>query len=39
VSDLLSIIPDYLDGVWPREMMQLMISNDIDSGDVTRDLI
>jgi hypothetical protein len=23
--DLFSIIPDYLDGVWPREMMQRMI--------------
>jgi hypothetical protein len=23
--DLFNIMPDYSDGVWPREMMQLMI--------------
>jgi hypothetical protein len=31
VIDLFSIMPDYPDGVWLREMMQLMLSNDTDS--------
>jgi hypothetical protein len=39
VSDLLSIISDYSDGVWSREMMQLMLSNDTDRDDGVRDLI
>ena len=33
VSDLFSIMPDYSDGVWLREMMQLMLSDDTDSDD------
>jgi hypothetical protein len=32
-------MPDYSDGVWPREMMQLMLSDDNDSGDVACELI
>jgi hypothetical protein len=39
VSDLFNIMPDYSDGVWFREMMQLMLSNDTDSDDGARDLI
>ena len=39
VSDLFNIMLDYSDGVWLREMMQLMLSNDIDSDDGARDLI
>jgi hypothetical protein len=39
VSDLFNIIPDYSDGVWLREMMQLMLSDDTDSDDGARDLI
>ena len=39
VSDLFSIIPNYSDGVWLREMMQLMLSNDTDNTDGARDLI
>ena len=39
VSDLLSIMPGYSNGVWLREMMQLMLSDDIDSDDGARDLI
>ena len=39
VSDVFSIMPDYSDGVWLREMMQLMLSNDTDSDDGARDLI
>jgi hypothetical protein len=39
VSDLFSIKPDYSDGVWLREMMQLMLSDDTDSDDVSRELI
>ena len=38
-SDLFNIIPNYLDGVWLWEMMQLMLSDDIDSDDVARELI
>jgi hypothetical protein len=34
VSDLFNIMPDYLDGVWIQEMMQLMLSD-----DGSRDLI
>ena len=44
--DLFSIMLDYLDGVWPREMMQTMIYfdarmllDDTDSDDDARDLI
>jgi hypothetical protein len=37
VSDLFSIMPDYSDGVWLLEMMQLMLSDDSDDG--ARDLI
>jgi hypothetical protein len=39
VSDLFSIMPDYSNGVWLREMMQLMLSDDTDSDDVARELI
>jgi hypothetical protein len=39
VSDLFNIMLDYSGGVWLREMMQLMLSDDTDSGDVARDLI
>jgi hypothetical protein len=39
VSDLFSIMHDYSDGVWLREMMQLMLSDDIDSDDVACELI
>jgi hypothetical protein len=37
VSDLFSIMHDYSDGVWLREMMQLMLPYDSDDG--ARDLI
>jgi hypothetical protein len=37
VSDLFNIMPDYSDGVWLREMMQLMLSDDSING--ARDLI
>jgi hypothetical protein len=44
--DLFNIMPDYSDGVWPREMMQTMmyvdarmLSDDTDSDDDARDLI
>ena len=39
VSDLFSIMSDYSEGVWFREMMQLMLSNDTDGDDGARDLI
>jgi hypothetical protein len=39
VSDLFSIMPDYSDGAWLREMMQLMLSDHTDSDDGSRDLI
>ena len=39
VSDLFNIMPDYSDGVWLREMMQLMLSDDTNSDDGARDLI
>jgi len=39
VSELFNIMLNYSGGVWLREMMQLMLSNDTNSGDVTRDLI
>jgi hypothetical protein len=39
VSDLLSIMPDYSDRVWLREIMKLMLSDDTDSDDGARDLI
>jgi hypothetical protein len=39
VSDLFNIMPDYLDGVWLREMMQLMLLDDIDSDYGACDLI
>jgi hypothetical protein len=39
VSDLFNIMPDYLDGVWLREMMQLMLSDDTDSDDGAHNLI
>jgi hypothetical protein len=38
-SDLFSIMPDYSDGVWLREMIQLMLSDDIDNDEGTCDLI
>jgi hypothetical protein len=44
--DLFNIMPNYLDAVLPREMMQIMmyvdsrmLSNDIDSDDDAHDLI
>ena len=39
VSDLFNIMPDYSDGLWLREMMQLMLSDDTDNDDGARDLI
>ena len=39
VSDLFNITPDYSDGVWLREMMQLMLSDETDSDDVSHELI
>jgi hypothetical protein len=39
VSDLFNIMSDYSDGVWFREMMQLMLSDDTDSDDGAHDLI
>jgi hypothetical protein len=39
VSDLFNIMSDYLDGVWFREMMQLILSDDTDSDDGARNLI
>jgi len=39
VNDLFSIMPDYLDRVWLREMMQLMLSDYIDSDAGACDLI
>jgi hypothetical protein len=39
VSDLFNIMSDYSDGVWFREMMQLMLSDDIDNDDDVCDLI
>jgi hypothetical protein len=39
VSDLFNIMSDYSDGVWFREMMQLILSDDTDSDDGARDLI
>jgi hypothetical protein len=39
VSDLFNIMPDYSNGVWLREMTQLMLSNDTNSDDGARDLI
>jgi hypothetical protein len=38
VSDLFSIMPDYSDVVWLREMMQLMLLDDTDSDDGAHDL-
>ena len=38
VSDLFIIMLDYPDGVWLRDMMQLMLSNDIYSDDGAHDL-
>jgi hypothetical protein len=39
VSDLFTVMLDYSDGVWLQEMMQLMLSYDINSDDVARELI
>jgi hypothetical protein len=39
VTNLLSIMLDYSNGVWLREMMNLMLSNDTDSDDGDHDLI
>jgi hypothetical protein len=39
VSDLFSIIPDYSNGIWLREMMLLMLSYDTNSDDVAHELI
>ena len=38
VSDLFSIMPDYSDGVWLQELMQLMLSDDTDSDNGAHDL-
>jgi hypothetical protein len=38
VSDLFNIMPDYSDGVWLRDMMQLLLSDDTDSDDGAHDL-
>jgi hypothetical protein len=39
MSGLFNIMLDYSGGVWIQEMMQLMLSDDIDSGDVACELI
>jgi hypothetical protein len=39
VSDLFIIIPDYSYGVWPHNMIQLVLSDDVDSDDVSHGLI
>jgi hypothetical protein len=39
VNDLFNIMYDYSNGVWFREMMQLILSNEIDSDDGARDII
>jgi hypothetical protein len=39
VSDLFNIMSDYLDGVWLREVMQLILLDDTNSDDVARELI
>ena len=39
VNYLSNIMSDYSDGVWFREMMQLILSDDTDSDDGARDLI
>jgi hypothetical protein len=39
LSDLFSIMLDYSDGVWLREMMQLMLSDDTNSDDGAHDLV
>jgi hypothetical protein len=39
VSDLFSIMLDYSNGVWLQEMMQLMLSDDIDNDEGAHDLI
>jgi hypothetical protein len=39
VSELLIIMTDYSGGVWLREMMQLMLSDDTNSDDGARDRI
>jgi hypothetical protein len=38
VSDLFNIMSDYSDGVWLREMTQLMLSDDTDNDDGAHDL-
>jgi hypothetical protein len=39
VSDLFSIMSNYSNGVWFREMMQFMLSGDIDSDYGAHELI
>jgi hypothetical protein len=39
VSDLFSVMPDYSDGVWLREMTQLMLTENTDNDDGARDII
>ena len=39
LSDLFNIMPKYSDGVWLQEMVQLMLSNDTNSDDVSCELI
>jgi hypothetical protein len=39
VSELFNIILDYSGGVWLREKMNLMLSDDIDNGDVDCELM
>jgi hypothetical protein len=38
LSELFNIMPDYSDGVWLQEMMQLMLSDDTDRDDGAHDL-
>jgi hypothetical protein len=39
VSDLFNIMHDYSYAVWLQEMMQLVLSNDVDSVYVAHELI
>jgi hypothetical protein len=39
VSDLFIIILDYPDGEWLQQMMQLILSNNIDNDEGSHDLI
>jgi hypothetical protein len=39
VGGLFNIMHDYSDGVWLREMMQLRLSDDIDSDDGAHEIV